>query len=124
MTYLHDISSMAIAFVRCSIYDIPSRYQQYRHCVCNSVCNSLFQGEQHRQYGRIFREKVGPATHVHISCPNLIEQVFRSQGKHPIRMPFNSWGEYRKVSGQSCGILTRYFSQLYEIDLTFSDIFH
>jgi cytochrome P450 len=60
----------------------------------------------HKQYGSMFKERLGTETQVKLGDPELIEQVLRNQGRYPLRPSFNSWKIYRDVSGESYGILT------------------
>ena len=50
-----------------------------------------------KQYGKIFRLKLGPERMVIISDPDLIEEVYRQEGKYPRReKSFPAWDKYHK----------------------------
>ena len=62
--------------------------------------------EQHRKYGPIFKEKLGPGySAVFLTAPTDIEAVVRHEGKYPDRPKMAPWVEYRKQSGQPMGIV-------------------
>lgn len=50
-----------------------------------------------KQYGKIFQLKLGPERMVVISDPDLIEEVYRQEGKYPRReKSFPAWSRYHK----------------------------
>lgn len=62
------------------------------------------------QYGPIYRETILPGLEfVHISDPKDIEEVFRSDSKHPVRQAFFMLAHYNKKFNENVqGLLTRY----------------
>lgn len=60
----------------------------------------------HQMYGPIFKEKLGPVTNISIADPNLVEEVFRNEGKFPNRPPYPSWTIYKKMRKQANGLMT------------------
>ena len=65
--------------------------------------------KQHKKYGPIFKEHVGPGYKaVQIMDPADVEQIFRHEGKYPRRTAFTPFLLYRKESGKPLGLLIRY----------------
>lgn len=65
-----------------------------------------------KEYGNIYRETVLPGMEmVHLSDPKDIEEVFRSDAKHPLRQAFFMLAHYNKKYNKKVqGLLTRYSS--------------
>ncbi|XP_017271225.1 25-hydroxyvitamin D-1 alpha hydroxylase, mitochondrial [Kryptolebias marmoratus] len=59
-----------------------------------------------RRYGPMWKASFGPILTVHVAKPELIEQVLRQEGQHPMRSNLSSWKDYRKLRGHHCGLLT------------------
>lgn len=60
----------------------------------------------HAQYGRIFKERLGPVTNVSIADPNLVEELLRHEGKYPFRPPYDAWMLFKKMKKRSNGIVS------------------
>ena len=90
------------------MYYILSFIYQYHPFSLNIVLiiNSWSQAEQHQRYGKIFKEKLGPNTQLHVADPDLFEEIYRNEGQYPERPPMQSWRLYRRVTGRPEGILT------------------
>ncbi|XP_076012479.1 25-hydroxyvitamin D-1 alpha hydroxylase, mitochondrial [Genypterus blacodes] len=64
------------------------------------------QREGLRRYGPMWKASFGPILTVHVAEPELIEQVLRQEGHHPMRSDLSSWKDYRKLRGHHYGLLT------------------
>ncbi|XP_043939405.1 25-hydroxyvitamin D-1 alpha hydroxylase, mitochondrial [Protopterus annectens] len=64
------------------------------------------QMEGRAKYGPMWKASFGPILTVHVAEPELIEQVLRQEGKHPIRSDLSSWKDYRQCRGHAYGLLT------------------
>nr|XP_055039246.1 25-hydroxyvitamin D-1 alpha hydroxylase, mitochondrial [Misgurnus anguillicaudatus] len=64
------------------------------------------QVEGRRQYGPMWKASFGPILTVHVAEPELIEQVLRQEGQHPMRSDLSSWKDYRQLRGHGYGLLT------------------
>ncbi|KAL1279262.1 hypothetical protein QQF64_025935 [Cirrhinus molitorella] len=62
--------------------------------------------EGRRKYGPMWKASFGPILTVHVAEPELIEQVLRQEGQHPMRSDLSSWKDYRKLRGEGYGLLT------------------
>ncbi|XP_051966971.1 25-hydroxyvitamin D-1 alpha hydroxylase, mitochondrial [Xyrauchen texanus] len=62
--------------------------------------------EGRRQYGPMWKASFGPIMTVHVAEPELIEQVLRQEGQHPMRSDLSSWKDYRQLRGHGYGLLT------------------
>ncbi|KAL4655581.1 25-hydroxyvitamin D-1 alpha hydroxylase, mitochondrial [Arapaima gigas] len=62
--------------------------------------------EGRQRYGPVWKASFGPILTVHVAEPELIEQVLRQEGRHPIRSELSSWKDYRELRGHGCGLLT------------------
>ncbi|XP_076840656.1 25-hydroxyvitamin D-1 alpha hydroxylase, mitochondrial [Brachyhypopomus gauderio] len=62
--------------------------------------------EGRKQYGPIWKASFGPILTVHVAEPELIAEVLRQEGKHPIRSDLSSWKDYRQLRGHGVGLLT------------------
>ncbi|XP_028854677.1 25-hydroxyvitamin D-1 alpha hydroxylase, mitochondrial [Denticeps clupeoides] len=62
--------------------------------------------EGRRKYGPMWKASFGPILTVHVAEPELIEQVLRQEGKHPMRSDLSSWKDYRNLRGHGYGLLT------------------
>ncbi|ESO02810.1 hypothetical protein HELRODRAFT_81128 [Helobdella robusta] len=67
---------------------------------------NLFQASLHRKYGKMFREKWGPKWQVHVSDPDLIEEIYRHEGRYPFRPSLQPWLLYRQIKNLPHGITT------------------
>lgn len=65
-----------------------------------------FQRRYHAKYGRIFKERMGPITNLSIADPQLVEEIFRQEGKYPIRPPYEAWLLYKEMNKRSKGIVS------------------
>ncbi|XP_026202745.1 25-hydroxyvitamin D-1 alpha hydroxylase, mitochondrial [Anabas testudineus] len=59
-----------------------------------------------QRYGPMWKASFGPILTVHVADPELIQQVLRQEGQHPMRSDLSSWKDYRKLRGHHCGLLT------------------
>ena len=68
------------------------------------------QERQHQRYGKMFREKWGTKWQVHVSDPQLIEKVYRHEGRYPHRPCIQSWLLYRRLVDKPNGLFTSWVS--------------
>ncbi|XP_041946363.1 25-hydroxyvitamin D-1 alpha hydroxylase, mitochondrial [Alosa sapidissima] len=59
-----------------------------------------------KRYGPMWKASFGPILTVHVAEPELIEQVLRQEGQHPMRSDLSSWKDYRNLRGHGYGLLT------------------
>uniref|UniRef100_H3DE36 Cytochrome P450 family 27 subfamily A member 3 n=1 Tax=Tetraodon nigroviridis TaxID=99883 RepID=H3DE36_TETNG len=64
------------------------------------------QVEQRKIYGPLWKSKYGPLTVVNVASADLIEQVLRQEGRHPVRTDMPHWRRYRELRNQAHGPLT------------------
>ncbi|XP_061091106.1 sterol 26-hydroxylase, mitochondrial [Conger conger] len=57
-------------------------------------------------YGPLWMSKYGPMVIVNVASAELIEQVLRQEGRHPIRTDMPHWRGYRELRKQAYGPLT------------------
>ena len=58
-----------------------------------------------KEYGNIFQLNVGPERMVFISDPDMIEDVYRKEGKYPRReKTFPAWNNYHKKHNLPIGV--------------------
>ncbi|KAM4730771.1 cytochrome P450 [Anableps anableps] len=62
--------------------------------------------EHKRIYGKLWKSKYGPMIVVNVASAELIEQVLRQEGRHPIRTDMPHWRGYRELRNQAHGPLT------------------
>uniref|UniRef100_A0AAX7SE49 Uncharacterized protein n=1 Tax=Astatotilapia calliptera TaxID=8154 RepID=A0AAX7SE49_ASTCA len=62
--------------------------------------------EHSKIYGPLWKSKYGPLVVVNVASADLIEQVLRQEGKHPIRTDMPHWRNYRELRNQAHGPLT------------------
>ncbi|CAN9498485.1 unnamed protein product [Ophioblennius macclurei] len=62
--------------------------------------------EHSKLYGPLWKSKYGPMVVVNVAGADLIEQVLRQEGKHPIRSDMPHWRKYRELRNQAHGPLT------------------
>ncbi|XP_007248449.2 25-hydroxyvitamin D-1 alpha hydroxylase, mitochondrial [Astyanax mexicanus] len=62
--------------------------------------------EGRKKYGSMWKASFGPILTVHVAEPELIEQVLRQEGQHPMRSDLSSWKDYRNFRGHGYGLLT------------------
>ncbi|XP_050303517.1 cytochrome P450 315a1, mitochondrial [Anthonomus grandis grandis] len=60
--------------------------------------------KRHKQYGPIFKEKIGPVPCVFISDPEAIRLVFAHEGKYPIHLLPEAWTTYNDLYNVSRGL--------------------
>lgn len=60
----------------------------------------------------MWKASFGPILTVHVAEPELIEQVLRQEGQHPMRSDLSSWKDYRKLRGEGYGLLTAWVQAL------------
>ncbi|KAL7865826.1 hypothetical protein SRHO_G00110730 [Serrasalmus rhombeus] len=57
--------------------------------------------EHSKIYGSLWRSKYGPMVIVNVASAELIEQVLRQEGRHPIRTDMPHWRTYRELRKQA-----------------------
>ena len=58
-----------------------------------------------KEYGKIFQLNIGPERMVFISDPDMIEDVYRNEGKYPRReKSFPAWDNYHKKHNLPLGV--------------------
>ncbi|KAI4902571.1 hypothetical protein NFI96_010251 [Prochilodus magdalenae] len=62
--------------------------------------------EHSKIYGPLWKSKYGPLVIVNVASAELIEQVLRQEGRHPIRTDMPHWRTYREIRKQAYGPLT------------------
>uniref|UniRef100_A0A8C1YU53 Si:dkey-91i10.3 n=1 Tax=Cyprinus carpio TaxID=7962 RepID=A0A8C1YU53_CYPCA len=62
--------------------------------------------EHSKIYGPLWKSKYGPLVVVNVANADLIEQVLRQEGRHPIRTDMPHWRGYRKLRNHAYGPLT------------------
>lgn len=100
----------------CSGLQTKSSCEHVSHLVaCRIFTRSdlflMFQLEGVQQYGPMWKASFGPILTVHVADPELIQQVLRQEGQHPMRSDLSSWKDYRKLRGHHCGLLTSWVLQ-------------
>ncbi|XP_069507232.1 1,25-dihydroxyvitamin D(3) 24-hydroxylase, mitochondrial [Ambystoma mexicanum] len=59
----------------------------------------------HKQFGKIFRLKLGSFDSVHIGAPCLLEALYRTEGSYPQRLEVKPWKAYRDYRNEAYGLL-------------------
>ncbi|CAB1445238.1 unnamed protein product [Pleuronectes platessa] len=67
---------------------------------------SQMQIEHRKIYGPLWKSELGPLTLVNMAQADLIEQVLRQDGKHPIRTDMPFLRLYQEMRNQAYGPLT------------------
>ncbi|KAM4608829.1 cytochrome P450 [Polymixia lowei] len=62
--------------------------------------------EHSKIYGPLWKSKYGPLVIVNVASADLIEQVLRQEGRHPVRTDMPHWRSYRELRNQAYGPLT------------------
>ncbi|XP_040913007.1 cytochrome P450 [Toxotes jaculatrix] len=62
--------------------------------------------EHSKIYGPLWKSKYGPLVIVNVASAELIEQVLRQEGRHPVRTDMPHWRGYRELRNQAYGPLT------------------
>ncbi|XP_042369512.1 sterol 26-hydroxylase, mitochondrial-like, partial [Plectropomus leopardus] len=62
--------------------------------------------EHSKIYGPLWKSKYGPMVVVNVASAELIEQVLRQEGRHPVRSDMPHWRTYRELRNQAHGPLT------------------
>ncbi|XP_072253665.1 cytochrome P450 [Leuresthes tenuis] len=62
--------------------------------------------EHKKIYGPLWKSKYGPMVVVNVASAELIEQVLRQEGRHPVRTDMPHWRGYRELRNQAHGPLT------------------
>uniref|UniRef100_A0A3Q3XN99 Uncharacterized protein n=1 Tax=Mola mola TaxID=94237 RepID=A0A3Q3XN99_MOLML len=62
--------------------------------------------EHSKIYGPLWKSTYGPLVVVNVASPELIEQVLRQEGRHPLRTDMPHWRTYRELRNQAHGPLT------------------
>ncbi|XP_056145234.1 sterol 26-hydroxylase, mitochondrial [Lampris incognitus] len=66
----------------------------------------LMQIEHNKIYGPLWKSKYGPLVIVNVASADMIEQVLRQEGRHPVRTDMPHWRGYRELRHQAYGPLT------------------
>ncbi|XP_068450959.1 1,25-dihydroxyvitamin D(3) 24-hydroxylase, mitochondrial [Clinocottus analis] len=61
--------------------------------------------DYHKQFGKIFRMKLGTFESVHIGAPCLLEALYRKEGNYPQRLEIKPWTAYRDMRDEAYGLL-------------------
>lgn len=64
------------------------------------------QVEHNKIWGPLWRSKFGPLHLVNVASAELIEQVLRQEGRHPVRTDMPHWRSYRELRNKAHGPLT------------------
>ncbi|XP_023260263.1 sterol 26-hydroxylase, mitochondrial-like [Seriola lalandi dorsalis] len=62
--------------------------------------------EHSKIYGPLWKSTYGPLVVVNVASAELIEQVLRQEGRHPVRTDMPHWRGYRELRNQAHGPLT------------------
>uniref|UniRef100_A0A3B4UAY5 Cytochrome P450 family 27 subfamily A member 3 n=1 Tax=Seriola dumerili TaxID=41447 RepID=A0A3B4UAY5_SERDU len=62
--------------------------------------------EHSKIYGPLWKSTYGPLVVVNVASAELIEQVLRQEGRHPVRTDMPHWRSYRELRNQAHGPLT------------------
>ncbi|XP_056611130.1 sterol 26-hydroxylase, mitochondrial [Triplophysa dalaica] len=62
--------------------------------------------EHKKIYGPLWKSKYGPLVVVNVARADLIEEVLRQEGRHPIRTDMPHWRGYRQLRNHAYGPLT------------------
>ncbi|KAL0963999.1 hypothetical protein UPYG_G00316290 [Umbra pygmaea] len=62
-------------------------------------------------YGPLWKSKYGPLVIVNVASAELIEQVLRQEGRHPLRTDMPHWRSYRQLRNHAYGPLTEMGAQ-------------
>lgn len=62
--------------------------------------------EHNKIYGPLWKSKYGPLVVINVATAELIEQVLRQEGRHPVRTDMPHWRGYRELRNQAHGPLT------------------
>ncbi|XP_073330230.1 cytochrome P450 [Pagrus major] len=62
--------------------------------------------EHSKIYGPLWKSKYGPLVVVNVASAELIEEVLRQEGRHPVRSDMPHWRGYRELRNQAHGPLT------------------
>ncbi len=60
--------------------------------------------KRYREYGPIYREKLGDYSAVFIHEPADVRELFRHEGRYPRRTQFEAWEMYREEANKSPGV--------------------
>lgn len=64
----------------------------------------IYIDKRHKQYGPIFRDKIGPISAVFIADPEQMRHVFANEGKHPRHVLPEAWTVYNRKYGRKRGL--------------------
>lgn len=64
--------------------------------------------EHSKIYGPLWKSKYGPLVVVNVASAELIEQVLRQEGRHPVRTDMPHWRGYRELRNKAQGPLTEF----------------
>lgn len=62
--------------------------------------------EHSKIYGPLWKSTYGPLVVINVASAELIEQVLRQEGRHPVRTDMPHWRSYRELRNQAHGPLT------------------
>ncbi|XP_053267724.1 sterol 26-hydroxylase, mitochondrial-like [Pleuronectes platessa] len=77
----------------------PTKKYLLTHIICSKI-------EHRKIYGPLWKSELGPLTLVNMAQADLIEQVLRQDGKHPIRTDMPFLRLYQEMRNQAYGPLT------------------
>lgn len=101
-----DSSRRLIVLVRIQSY--TSAYwtsNPVNKSLTRTICSKI---EQSKVYGPLWKTKYGPLVVVNVANADLIEQVLRQEGRHPVRTDMPHWRTYRELRNQAQGPLTEW----------------
>lgn len=81
----------------------PDNSEHATNLLTPIICSKI---EHSKIYGPLWKSKYGPLVVVNVASADMIEQVLRQEGKHPIRTDMPHWRNYRELRNQAHGPLT------------------
>ena len=66
----------------------------------------IIQMEFTKMYGPIWKERLGTLEFVNVASPDLVEALYRNEGKYPSRLDMKPWKTYRTHRNEAFGLLT------------------
>ncbi|XP_060785673.1 sterol 26-hydroxylase, mitochondrial isoform X2 [Neoarius graeffei] len=87
------------------MFPVFSCFHHYTCPACSDYFH-LMKIEHSKIYGPLWKSKYGPLVIVNVARADLIEQVLRQEGRHPIRTDMPHWRGYRDLRNQAYGPLT------------------
>ncbi len=75
------------------------------HTLRNATRMHKMVRDRHREFGPIYREKLGPMDIVFLTDVDGVEQFLRQDGKYPNRLQVEHWIQYRDKKGINKGLV-------------------